>query len=139
MIKSLRAPKSFISNFKSKLLNSNPIESRWYKAPIYKYKLIKETETITVTGHGQEWSNGNAIIYEITNKEWARGTIYGTLGEENQAIKSPFGSNAFTNVIKEKGVLKISKEQIGTSEWDITVNVLEASITDVKREDDITY
>jgi len=54
-------------------------------------------------------------------------------------MKAIFNSNGFEDVIKEKGVLKISKEQIGNSEWDITVNVAEGSITNVTRNDIINY
>ena len=139
MIESIIAPEHFIAKIKTKLFNYNPVEPRWYKAPIYKYELIKEKETITVTGHGKEWSNGNAVIYELNNKGWARDTIYSTLGKENQAMKAIFNSNGFENVIKEKGVLEISKEQIGNSEWYITVNVAEGSIINVTRNDIINY
>jgi len=139
MIDFILTPEKYIAKLKSKFFEYKSIESRWYKAPIYKYTLVKETENITVTGHGKERSKGNAIIYEINNDGWAKGTIYSTIGEYDQAIKSPFSSEGFENVIKEKGVLEISKEKIGYSEWDITVDVAEGLIIDVKREDKIEY
>ena len=139
MIESLIIPEKFIAKIKTKFFNYNPIESRWYEAPIYKYKLIKETKTITVTGHGKEWSNGKAVIYKLNDKGWARETIYSTLGEKDQAMKAVFSSDWSENVIKEKGVLDVSKEQIGVSKWDIKVDVAEGIILNVTRNDIINY
>ncbi len=132
-------PEKHITTVKTKLFDYNSIKSRWYNAPIYKYTLVKETCTITVTGHGVEWSNGKAIIYEISDNGWAIDTIYCTLGDENQAMKSPFCSNGFKDIIKEKGILEIKKEQIGVSKWDITVDTVKELIVDVEREDTINY
>lgn len=139
MINSILIPEKFIAKIKTNLFDYSPVESRWYKAPVYKYELIKENGTVTVTGHGQEWSKGTAVIYELNNKGWARDTIYSTLGKENQAMKAVFSSNWSENVIKEKGVLEVNKEQIGTSEWDIKVDVAEGVILNVTRTDSISY
>lgn len=139
MIDNILIPEKFIAKIKTKLFNYNPIESRWYKAPIYKYELVKENETVTVTGHGKEWSEGTVIVYELNNKGWAKDTIYSTFGEENQAMKAVFSSDGSDNVIKEKGVLDISKEQIGISKWDIEVDISECLILDVSRSDSTEY
>lgn len=132
-------PEKHIATLKTKLFDYDSIESRWYKAPIYKYTLVKETSNITVTGHGDEWSNGKAVIYEISDDGWAIDTIYCTLGDENQAMKSPFSSNGFKDIIDEKGVIEIKKEKVGISEWDITVDTAKGLIVDVTREDMINY
>jgi len=139
MIESILIPEKVIAKIKTKLFDYNPVESRWYEAPIYKYELIKETKTKTVTGHGKEWSKGNAVIYKINDKSWARETIYSTFGEENQAMKAVFSSNWSEDVIEEEGVLDISKKQIGTTKWDIEVDVAKGLILDVKRNDIINY
>lgn len=139
MIDIILTPEKYIAKIKSKLFNYNPIKPRWYNAPIYKYTLMKESEQITVVGHGKEWSNGEIIIYEITNEGWARDTIYSKMGKHNQAMKSPFSSTGFKNVIKESGVLEIKKDKIGVSEWDIKVDVAQGLIMDVNRKDIINY
>lgn len=56
-------PEKYIATLKTKLFDYNSIESRWYKAPIYKYTLVKETSNITVTGHTGKNGHIVCIIY----------------------------------------------------------------------------
>jgi len=118
-----------------KLVGGDALESRWYDADLKQFELEKETENVTVVGHGWKWNDGEVVVYRLTDGGWARATVYPFDGS-NQAMKAIIGSSeGFETVHREQGVLDVTEEVIGTTEWDITVDVADGVIVEVERDD----
>jgi hypothetical protein len=116
-----------------KFLGGDALESRWYEAPVYEFVLEKECSNKTVVGHGWNRSEGDVVVYELTDSGWARATVY-PMTADDMAMKAVIGSHSgFNDVEKVAGVVDVQENQIGQTEWDITVDVADGVIVDVER------
>lgn len=126
--------KKFLGKLK-KMAGKDAVESRWYEAPLYEYTLEKEVSEVTLEGHVYEWSKGEVTVYRLTDEGWAKWTVYPPMGGE-MAMKAVINSDdGFEEVDTVSGVKEIREEQIGTTEWDIKVDVANGSIVDVNRSE----
>lgn len=116
-----------------KLLGGDAIESRWYEHPLYEFTLEKEVSEVTVEGHGWEWQDGDCVVYELNDEGWALATVY-PISNDGQAVKS-LGTRGFDEVKRVEGVVDVHEEEIGTTEWDLEVDVAAGSLESVERDE----
>jgi hypothetical protein len=114
-----------------KLCGGDAIESRWYELPLYEYTLQRECTHETAIGHGYEWRTGDVVVYRATDNGWARATVY-PFTSDNMAMKSVVGTaEGFEDVKTVSGVIDVDETQIGTTHWDIRVDVAAGTVTNV--------
>lgn len=117
-----------------KMLGGNAHEDRWYEAPVYRYTLHKEISELTEEGHGWKWNNdGEAVVYGLTDDEWARATVYPIDGWDIALKAGLTSKGGREKVCSVSGVESVEEEVIGRTEWDITVDVADGLIVDVDR------
>lgn len=114
-----------------KAFGGDAIETRWYEAPLYEFTLEKEVSEVTVEGHGWEWRDGDVVVYELNDEGWALATVY-PFSADDQAVKA-LSSDGFDDVKQVSGVEDVHEEEIGTTEWDIEVDVAAGALVDVER------
>ncbi len=104
---------------------------RTYQVPLKQFQLEKEVSTETVEGHFYKWDNGEIVISEANDDEWALATVYPIF--DGQALKPVFSGLGFDEVDRVKGVVDVNETVIGEVNWEITVDLAEASIESVDR------
>lgn len=121
-----------------KLLGGDAVESRWYEASLYEFKLEREVSEETVEGHFWRWVDGEAVIYRFTDSNWARATVY-PFDNTDLAMKAVFGRSynlrEKQRVKKVSGVMNVNKNVLGRTEWDIKVDLSSGKILEVNSED----
>lgn len=118
-----------------KIAGKDTSKERWYEMPVYEYTLHKENSKKKIEGHGIYWNKGDAIIYTVTDRGWAKATVYPIDGSD-MAMKAVIGgSDGFKNKETVSGVLDVDKKVIGRTEWDITVDIADGVITNVERKE----
>lgn len=121
-----------------KLLGGDAVESRWYEAPLYEFKLEREVSEEIVEGHFWMWQDGEAVVYRFTDTNWARTTVY-PLDNTDMAMKATFGRpynlREKQRVKKVSGVTNVEKTVLGRTEWDIKVDLASGKILEVESED----
>ena len=89
------------------VLGYDTTATRVYERPLYEYTLEREVTIVTAEGHGHGWIDGEFVVWEANDSEWARWTIY------EDAMK-PLGGG-HEEVRRVSGVMDWNREPIGTT------------------------
>lgn len=116
-----------------KVFGVDPTESRWYNAEWKEFEIQTPDKTVTVEGHDYVRHGDSITVYEITDEGWALATFSSFAGD--MAVKAISGSDGFSDVAHFEKAIVLSENEIGETNWNITLDISTSEITNVEREE----
>jgi len=103
-----------------------------HERELTKYELVRPDKTITAYGHTYYWDEGELVVKEKNDEEWALMTIM------YEIPMAPLG-RGYDEVERVKGVVEINEVVVGQDTWEITIDKAERSIERLQKERPSVY